>query len=38
MSVFDDDDGQTMRVLGLGALGFAALTIALIVLAMIITA
>ncbi|MFT4677883.1 MAG: hypothetical protein ACJAX5_001553 [Patiriisocius sp.] len=37
MSVFDDEDSQTVRSLGMTFVGFSALTIVLIVLAIAIT-
>lgn len=38
MSVFNQEDNQTIKVLAIGAGGFAGLTIALMVLAYIVTA
>jgi hypothetical protein len=37
MSVFDEEDGQTVRALGLTMAGFLLLTVVLISLALIIT-
>jgi hypothetical protein len=37
MSVFDEEDNQIMKLIGLTGAGFAGLTVVLIVLAMYIT-
>ncbi len=37
MSVFNEEDSTTLKILGYGALGFAVLTTALIILAVIVT-
>ena len=37
MSVFNEEDSKTVRIIGIGAAGFGALTVALIILALIVT-
>ena len=37
MAVFDDEDGQTVKSLGMTFMGFIALTVGLIILAIAIT-
>jgi|TARA_B100001540_G_C15604905_1_gene550291 hypothetical protein len=37
MSVFDEKDSATLKILGYSALGFGILTVALIILAMAVT-
>lgn len=37
MSVFNDADNKTIRLIGMGAVGFVALTVALAVLAIVVT-
>jgi len=37
MSVFEEDDSKTVRLIGMGAIGFIALTVALVLLALVIT-
>ncbi len=37
MSVFNEEDQQTVKTIGMWAAGFAALTVALIILALVVT-
>jgi hypothetical protein len=37
MSVFNEEDSKTVKIIGLTAAGFGALTVALIIIAMLVT-